>query len=155
MLGFVGHLVDKVSVRFMLPASFVVRAFVYYLVWNIKDPTDWSFYLIMPLIHVTYYVVVMTNQAYIQKMYPPEIRGMCNSIAGIFSTLGSFIYLTFSQALYKEGKSLPFLGVTTLDFILAVVCVILSMMGYFVDPVKKDDAAISSKQMLPKEKPLR
>lgn len=147
LLGFVGRLVDKFSVRYVLPLSLMIRGLIFSMVWKIKDPTHWSFYLAVPLTHVSYYIVVMTNNAYISKMYPKEIRGMCNSVGGIFGTLGSFMYLNYAQTLYKQGKGLPFVGVTALDFITAIFCIIMMMFGFFADP-----SVIEPKQkVLPEE----
>ena len=134
MLGFVGHLVDKISIRYMLPLSLIVRGLIFMMVWQIKDPTHWSFYLAVPFTHVCYYIVVMTNNSYSSKMYPKEIRGMCNSVNSLFGTVGMFLYLNYSQTLYSHGKGLPFIGVTILDFGTALLVVILTMIGYFTDP---------------------
>lgn len=79
----------------MLPLSLLVRALVFYSVYCISDPTNWLFFITVPLTHVCYYIVVIVQTSYMQKMYPKEIRGMCMSVQGIFSTLGSFLYLAY------------------------------------------------------------
>lgn len=97
LLGFFGKLADSLPVKIVLPASFLFRAFIFFLVYRIKDPSNSiMFYIAVPLMHVCFYAVVISIQGYMQKMYPPEIRGMCNSVVSIFGTIGSFIYTAVS-----------------------------------------------------------
>ena len=97
ILGFVGHASDKISIRIMLPVSFIIRALVFYSVWTVQDPTSWIFYVLVPLLHLSFYIVVIVSTSYMQKMFPKDIRGMCMSVEGIFSIIGIAIYLIFSQ----------------------------------------------------------
>ena len=59
LLGFVGKLTDKISIKYMLPIGLFMRAVVFFLVYNMSDPTIWYFYIIVPLLHVSYYGVVI------------------------------------------------------------------------------------------------
>jgi hypothetical protein len=61
-LGFFGYVIDKVTVKIMLPLTFLIRAGVYYMCYTIKDPWDHKvrFFATVPFIHVTLYMVNMT-----------------------------------------------------------------------------------------------
>ena len=77
LLGFVGKLADTLSIKIMMPATLLVRAIFFFITCRMKDPfNDWSFYLVVPMIHVSYYACTIVLIGYIQKMYPKEIRGM-------------------------------------------------------------------------------
>lgn len=78
-LGFFGFLIDKISVKIMLPITFLIRAGVYYMCYTIKDPWNHKvrFFMTVPFIHVSLYMVNMTILSYLQKMYPKNIRGLC------------------------------------------------------------------------------
>lgn len=100
-LGFIGKLSDKVSIRITLPASLIFRAIVFYGITLIEDPGKGpAYYLVVPFIHISYYSVIIIQYSYIQKMYPKDIRGMCSSVAGISGTIGTFLYLQWTQWLY-------------------------------------------------------
>ena len=68
------------------------------------------------------------------KMYPADLRGMMNSCQGIFSTLGSVVYLSLCGALNAHGPKLPFIGVAAVDVLIAILVVVLSFVGLFGEP---------------------
>ena len=74
-----GAVIDKISVKIMLPITFVIRAGVYYMCYVITDPWDHKvrFYATVPFIHVTLYMVNLVITSYLAKMYPKNIRGLC------------------------------------------------------------------------------
>jgi len=61
-LGFFGVILDKVSVKIMLPFSFLIRAGVNYMCYTIKDP--WNdkirYFATVPFISVSLYMVNMS-----------------------------------------------------------------------------------------------
>lgn len=65
LLGFVGSLADKVSVKIVLPCTFLFRALVFFLAYLIKDPRSVTFYLVVPLTHVSYYACTIVVLSYI------------------------------------------------------------------------------------------
>jgi len=79
ILGFLGKLADIISIKVLLPITLLVRALLFFLAFQITDPTKLPFYFIMPLLHVSYFAVLMTFDAYLTKMYPADLRGMMNS----------------------------------------------------------------------------
>ena len=136
ILGFVGKVTDKVSIKIILPLSLMFRAVVFFLIYKIKDPTSFVFYLIVPFAHVSYYSVVIGQQAYLLRLYPKEIRGMCQAVATVFVNAGTYFSLLYYQALYREGFRLPFIGVTMLDIFVAISVVLLVAVGRFKPPPK-------------------
>ena len=131
LLGFVGNLADKVQIRYALPGSLFVRAFVFFCVYKIKDPTAWSFYILLPMLHVCYYSVLIIQQAYMVKMYPRQIRGMCCALQGIFGSIGSVFYQKYAQLLFKGSKKLPFIGASILDLLTFIIVVALIRHQFF------------------------
>lgn len=79
MLGFVGKLADTLPPKVFLPIMLLIRAIFFFMAFKIKDPSNLPFYFIVPMLHVSYFGVVMTFKAYLTKMYPSDLRGMMNS----------------------------------------------------------------------------
>jgi hypothetical protein len=131
LLGFVGKLADSVPPKIFLPVTFMIRGLLFLAAYTIKDPTKWLFYIVLPLMHVGYYAVVMTFEAYLTKMYPSEVRGMMNSCQGIFSTIGTVFYLNLCNSLNKENSKYPFLGVAGVDAVMVIILILLSSVGLF------------------------
>lgn len=134
LLGPFGKLSDKVSVKYILPFSLLTRALICFMTYRIRDPNNWSFFICVPLLHVTFYATTISLSSYMQKLYPRQIRGMCNSISSVFSSVGSFIFIPYSQSLYKQGPRLVFLGVTFSDFMLLIIVVVLVFLDFFKEP---------------------
>lgn len=134
LLGPFGRMSDMVSVRYILPLSLMMRAFICFLTYRIRDPTKWGFFLYVPLLHVTFYATTISLSSYMQKLYPKPIRGMCNSLSSIFQSIGSFFFIPYSQAFFKLGPRLVFLGVTLSDFVLLIIVLILVFFGFFREP---------------------
>ena len=83
ILGFLGKLADILSIKVLLPITLLVRSLLFFMAFRINDPTKLPFYFIMPLVHVSYFGVLVTFDAYLTKMYPADLRGMMNSCQGI------------------------------------------------------------------------
>ena len=96
------------------------------------------------MLHVSYYGVVMTFEAYLTKMYPSDLRGMMNSCQGIFSSLGGVTYLTICGALNEHDPKYPFMGVAAIDVITAIAVVLMSSVGLFGEPEAKESEEIQS-----------
>lgn len=111
------------------------RALICFLTYRIKDPTSGAAFLFyVPLMHVSFYATIISLTSYMQKLYPKEIRGMCNSVSAVFGTIGSYFYIAYSQSLYKQHPKLVFLGVTVSDFIVIIACSAFAFMGYLKEP---------------------
>lgn len=131
-LGFFGFLIDKVSVKITLPLSFLVRAGVFYMCYTIENPWEQKvkYFATMPFIHVTLYMVTISINSYLLKMYPKNIRGLCIMTANIISAIGGFVIPSFFEMLYEKDPSLPFLGVAISDLGSIVLCLIFFMFGF-------------------------
>lgn len=79
ILSFVGTLADKFSPKIVVPAMLLLRSFFYFLTFTIVDPTRFPFYFIVPMIHVSFYAVYTTFDAYLTQMYPDDLKGMMSS----------------------------------------------------------------------------
>ena len=101
----------------------------------INDPSHFTYYLVMPMLHVSFYAVVMTFEAYLTKMYPKEIRGMMSSCQGVFVVFGSLFYLLLCNLLNSYDPKYPFIGVAVFDIIITIVIVILASVGLFGVPI--------------------
>jgi hypothetical protein len=115
------------------------------MAFKIDDPSKLPFYFIVPMLHVTYYGVVMTFEAYLTKMYPSDLRGMMNSCQGIFSTLGGVVYLSICGALNEHNPKSPFMGVAAIDVFTAIAVVVLSSIGLFGEPEAKEQEDLRQK----------
>ena len=115
------------------------------MAFKIDDPSKLPFYFIVPMLHVSYYGVVMTFEAYLTKMYPSDLRGMMNSCQGIFSTLGGVVYLSICGALNEHNPKSPFMGVAAIDVFTAIAVVVLSSIGLFGEPEAKEQEDLRQK----------
>mmetsp|Transcript_5999 Transcript_5999/g.9722 ORF Transcript_5999/g.9722 Transcript_5999/m.9722 type:complete len:98 (+) Transcript_5999:571-864(+) len=79
-LIFIGKLIDVVSIKILLPLGCMFGAALFMGMYVMKDPTQPIYYVVAPLIHMGYFFVLIILMAYIQKMYPKEVRGMLTSI---------------------------------------------------------------------------
>ena len=102
----------------------------------IDDPSHWTYYLVMPMLHVSFYAVVMTFEAYLTKMYPKEIRGMMSSCQGVFVVFGTLFYLLLLNYLNKYNTRYPFIGVAVFDVLVTIAIVILASFGLFGVPLE-------------------
>ena len=117
------------------------------MAFKIDDPSSFTFYLIVPMLHVSYFSVVMTFEAYLTKMYPKDIRGMMASCQGIFSIFGSLFYISLSNSLNDHNAKYPFMGVAIMDVLTAIAVVILASVGLFGVPI-----VMETPEELPTEK---
>lgn len=106
LLGLVGRLFDTMSIKISLPITVLCRAAVFFAIYSIKNPDTWFFYLIIPVVHVTFFASILLPVSYIAKMFPKDIRGMMNSMVGVFGALTQFIYLTYCDWLFKKSPNL-------------------------------------------------
>ena len=88
----------------------------------------------MPLLHVSYFAVLMTFDAYLTKMYPADLRGMMNSCQGICNLIGVVLYLGICGSLNEVATKYPFAGVAAIDVIVAITAVILGKVGLLEEP---------------------
>jgi hypothetical protein len=125
LLGIVGVMIDKFSIRVILPLALLIRAILFFIVFLIKDPNSVLFYIFTPLIHFGYFAVFIIVQAYLYRLYPKQIRALLNSISGIISTLGLLLINEICGWAYKFGPSKPLLVVTILDISLTMIVILL------------------------------
>lgn len=92
LIHLVGGIFDKVSPKIMVPMTILARGSTFYIISQIQDPSNWSFLVIVPLMHFVYHSSALTISAYQQSMYPKEIRGLLTSFASIISSVGSIGY---------------------------------------------------------------
>lgn len=139
LLGLVGIVVDKVSIKITLPLALLIRAAVFYLSYSIENPRSVMFAIVVPMTHVAYFMVMIILNSYMQKMYPKEIRGMLNSFTGVMASLGSLFYMGISKMMaYSFGSAGPLLGVCLVDIVLAIVVMICVFVFKFGDIPEKD-----------------
>mmetsp|Transcript_11155 Transcript_11155/g.18731 ORF Transcript_11155/g.18731 Transcript_11155/m.18731 type:complete len:117 (-) Transcript_11155:221-571(-) len=102
-----------------------MRAVLFFMVYKMKDPTSPLFFIVTPLIHIGFFLVLIVLMAYIQKLYPKEIRGTLSAIQGIMTTLGLLALNLVCEWGYEKGVAIPFLIVTITDIVMTVVCILL------------------------------
>ena len=139
LLGILGRLFDTMSIKISLPITLILRALSWFSLYTIEDPNSWFFFLMIPLTHVMYFATKITAESYITKMYPKDIRGMCNSVYGVCFSLTSFVYLSFCNWLFDKKAKLPFMGCAVADVLIALVVVILVSAGKFGDIIMPED----------------
>jgi hypothetical protein len=88
----------------------------------------------------------------LQKLFPQEIRGTCNSILSIFKLIGSFLGSKYLDYLYQNpdgppNSKLPFLGATGLDIFTAILIGFLSICGIFGNPINKNRESLISEHL--------
>ena len=141
MLGFLGRIIDSMSVKITLPITLLCRSATWFALYTIKDPTKWFFYLMIPLVHVMFFATILTSASYNAKMYPKDIRGMLGSVCGVCSAITGYFYLVFCNWLYQKSSRLPFLGCSVADILLAmsvIILVSLDKYGNVIKPVELD-----------------
>lgn len=139
LLGIVGIVVDKVSIKITLPIALLIRALVFYLSYSIDNPRSLEFSIVVPMTHVAYFMVMIILNSYMQKMYPKEIRGVLNSFTGVMSYLGSLFFVVISKMMtFSFGSAGPLLGVCFVDIVLAIVVIICVFVFKFGDIPEKD-----------------
>jgi MFS family permease len=128
----VGFFIDRISVKIMLPIVFTIRAGVYFLVSTITNPVKqkYMFFTLVPLSTATFYMVLIAFNSYLYKMYPKNIRATCNMVSHIFIILPNFITPVFFRFLYHKNPKLPFLGVSIMDVIGMILCIISFLFGF-------------------------
>jgi hypothetical protein len=94
----VGFIIDRISIKIMLPIVFTIRAVVYFLVSTITYSVKqkFMFFTLVPLSTATFYMVMITFNCYLFKMYHKNIRATCNMVSHIFIILTNFIIPVFS-----------------------------------------------------------
>ena len=88
LLAFVGKMIDTFSAKILLPLSFFTRGCLFLLTYLIEDPHSVQYYITVPMLYVSHYSTVIILMSYLNKMYPKEVRGMMNSVQGLFSKIG-------------------------------------------------------------------
>lgn len=63
-IPFVGKLCDRHCIKYTLPFSFVIRGLMFFSAYRMRDPTNFGFYVCMPLMHLSYFIVVLANGAF-------------------------------------------------------------------------------------------
>jgi hypothetical protein len=132
--GPIGKLSDLVSPKTFLPIMFLARSLNFFLAFKINDPNKLPFYVIAPMLHVTFHFVNMSYQAYLTKMYPGEIRGMMTSVQSISATLSMVVFLNVCNSLNKHDSKYPFMAISIIDAFTSVLLVILASVGFFGEP---------------------
>ena len=66
LLGIVGIVVDKVSIKITLPIALLIRALVFYLSYSIDNPRSLEFSIVVPMTHVAYFMVMIILNSYMQ-----------------------------------------------------------------------------------------
>lgn len=78
---------------------------------------------------------MVCHLGFLAKLYPKEIRGMCNAIAGFLSFVGIFAYVGIT---YSAEDEWPFITVSIADISFALLIIILSFFGFFRKPSNTD-----------------
>jgi hypothetical protein len=131
LLIVIGKLTDKISVRCLLPFALLFRSLMFFLASRIDNPDSTKFYCTMAFVYVSYYFVIVVHLSYLAKIYPKDIRGMCNAMAGFMSFVGIFAYVAYSSWLSETSTDWPLKGVSIVDLTGAVLVILLSFLGFF------------------------
>lgn len=121
LLAFVGKIIDTFSPKILLPLSFFIRGVLFLLTYLITDPNSYEYYFVVPMLYVSHYSTVIILLSYLNKMYPKEVRGMLNSVQGLFSKIGQLCFIQICLRLYEANYRLPFLGVACIDAGVSIV----------------------------------
>ena len=54
-----GRLADSVSPKILIPASFLIRAIFYSMMYFVKDPNSFLYYFTCPLYYAFYQIVIV------------------------------------------------------------------------------------------------
>ena len=101
-------------------ATFLVSSLV-------DDPTSPLFYALVPLTHVTFYAVQVINLSYLQRMFPPNLRGVMNGLIGVITQLSSLMYYFICQYLANNcNDTAPLVGMCVSDLIGVVMVVVFA-----------------------------
>ena len=132
LMTFVGKLYDVFSPKIMIPSTILARGGCFALIWSIKDPRSWSFYLIVPLMHLVYHSSAVSISSYQQSMYPKEVRGLMTSVSGIISSIGAIAYQSLFQWSFKtHGPAGPFITYAISNVCVATFVILLSCCNLF------------------------
>ena len=124
------------SIKVSLPIVLLFRSMVLFALYTIKDPDTWFFYLVIPILHVTYFASILVCVSYIAKMFPKDIRGMLNSVIGVAGAISGWLYLIYCDYLFKKSARLPFLGISLSDIAITLLVIILVSSGQFGTIIK-------------------
>ena len=129
---FVGTACDYYSPKAMIPAAFLLRAFMTYLFSFVTDPSSYSSLLVCILLIIASIVENISVDTIFAKNLPKETRGLLN---GIYSFAGQVGILAFSVAggwLFDNfGTKSPFYLIGILDLLYAILVLVLSRCGLF------------------------
>ena len=109
------------------------------MMYFVEDPNCFIYYFACPLYHVFYQIVIINIQAYLEKMYPPNVRGLLQSLVGVIGAISCLIYVSIFEAVYiKYNPQYPFLIVGYCDGGAAVLIVLMIIFGIFGNKQKND-----------------
>lgn len=131
---FWGKLADSLSPKVYLPCAFLLRAALYLMTFLYADPTSYTFYIFVPMLHISDGLYILI-QSYLQKMFPDEIRGVLTSFKGIFSPLGILFFSSMANYSFQNfGPNYIYVLVSISDTIIFVLCIIFALAGFIEDP---------------------
>jgi hypothetical protein len=135
----VGKIVDKLNIKVTLPIVFILRALNFYIVYKIKDPElrPALYFTAVPMLHFTFFAVVLTLTSYLQKQYPKDIRAICMMVEGLVAVGALVVYDHLRLWMVQLGFNMPFVGITVMDLFVAVASILLFVNGYMGPPKTK------------------
>ena len=85
-------IIDKISPKFLLPFAYLQRAGVSFIYFWARGPKSIEFYVIAPLLHLSFFISFISLGAYLQKKFPKAVRGILTTIQAVFQQLGLLLF---------------------------------------------------------------
>ena len=92
----VGLIIDKISLKIILPISYLVSGIIISTFYFIEDPDGWLSYVIWCLTTLAFCFQIVSLENYFSRNVPKEVRGIMFGIFYVVANLGRLIF-------YKVG----------------------------------------------------
>jgi len=133
----IGIFADKVSPKFTLPFSFLMRASAIALFYFIKDPTKPFAYFVGTLLVLGTTAEQICSDCILMRNADREIRGVIFGTAVAFGYLGQLILCLVGGWLFDHvGPKSPFMYVGALDLLFGIGSIILGFCGIIKNDIE-------------------
>ena len=133
----IGFFTDRVSPRFTLPFAFLLRALGIVLFMWIENPTHIFAYCVGTILVLGTTCEQICSDSILMRNADREIRGLIYGTAGACGYLGQLILCIAGGWLFDHvSPQAPFIYVGAMDFLFAMIVIILSLCGVIKNDIK-------------------
>jgi len=145
MVFMVGKLSDKVSAKIIVPAVLLFQIILMAAYMFCHDPSSWYAYFLSVFQGGSGFMIVVSMQGYAVKRVPKMIRGIIMSLIGVFSAIGTILYLQIQKIWFNEHPNMVFGTLGIFDVIVLIIILISIAFGWYGHPPANSDEDGGSK----------